>query len=166
MTTAIHVRNLWKSYVAGVRGCSVRVWVLRGCGLDVQRGERVAIIGSPGSGKSTLLHCLAGERRPDAGRIELAATIRRGEAPLVELGKGPTRIGGHELWLLDDAHHGLLYQRFGGTIIVAARDAGRVQGAVDRMLLLRDGHLSPLTRVVARRVAEPPPAMNLDDTVR
>ena len=164
MTNAIEVRNLWKSYVAGVRGCSVRVWVLRGCALNVQRGERVAIIGAPGSGKTTLLHCLAGDRRPDAGRVQLAATIHRADGPVSST--VDRRRASHELLLLDESDHGQLYQRFAGAIIVTARDAARVSGIVDRMLLLRDGHLSPLTRVIARRVAERSPVLDIDAAVR
>ncbi len=45
--------------------------VLRGIDLDVERGERIAILGTSGSGKSTLLRCLNFLELPTAGRIEL-----------------------------------------------------------------------------------------------
>jgi polar amino acid transport system ATP-binding protein len=45
--------------------------VLRGIDLDVQRGDRIAIIGSSGSGKSTLLRCLNFMEMPSAGQIVL-----------------------------------------------------------------------------------------------
>jgi polar amino acid transport system ATP-binding protein len=45
--------------------------VLRGIDLAVERGERIAILGSSGSGKSTLLRCLNFMELPTAGRIEL-----------------------------------------------------------------------------------------------
>jgi len=38
--------------------------------LDVNRGDRIAIIGSNGVGKTTLLRCLIGELKPDAGTIK------------------------------------------------------------------------------------------------
>ena len=39
--------------------------------LTVQRGERIAVIGPNGSGKTTLLRMVAGESKPDQGRIVL-----------------------------------------------------------------------------------------------
>ena len=154
MSNAIVVRNLWKSYSAGVRGCSARVWVLRGCSLLVQQGERVGVVGARASGKSTLLQCLAGDRRPDAGHVEVAASIRRPPLGI----SGPEVFSGrrtpNELWLLDDDEHAFLHTCVAGSLIVFTGDAARVSSGVDRLLLLRDGHLTPITRLVARRVAE------------
>ncbi|MDN4591609.1 ATP-binding protein [Xenophilus aerolatus] len=45
--------------------------VLDGIDLDVQPGDRIAVLGSSGSGKSTLLRCLNFMEMPTAGRIEL-----------------------------------------------------------------------------------------------
>ncbi|RYZ11283.1 MAG: amino acid ABC transporter ATP-binding protein [Comamonadaceae bacterium] len=45
--------------------------VLRGIDLDVERGDRIAIIGSSGSGKSTLLRCLNFMEMPSSGRVVL-----------------------------------------------------------------------------------------------
>ena len=45
--------------------------VLRGIDLEVQRGDRIAIIGSSGSGKSTLLRCLNFMETPSEGRVVL-----------------------------------------------------------------------------------------------
>ena len=40
--------------------------------LEVGRGEYFMLMGPPGSGKTALVECLAGLRRPQAGRIEIA----------------------------------------------------------------------------------------------
>ena len=45
--------------------------VLKGIDLDVQKGDRIAILGSSGSGKSTLLRCLNFMEMPSSGLIEL-----------------------------------------------------------------------------------------------
>jgi thiamine transport system ATP-binding protein len=44
---------------------------LAGVGLEVARGQRLAVLGPSGSGKSTLLRTIAGLQRPDAGRVVL-----------------------------------------------------------------------------------------------
>lgn len=43
--------------------------VLTGLSLEVERGERVALVGANGVGKSTLLRLVAGLEKPDAGTI-------------------------------------------------------------------------------------------------
>jgi lipoprotein-releasing system ATP-binding protein len=60
----LQATDLHKTYRLG----RVDVPVLRGCDIDVQRGEFLAIRGSSGSGKSTLLHLLGGLDRPDADK--------------------------------------------------------------------------------------------------
>lgn len=59
--------DLVKRYEAN--GSRNAVSVLDGVRLGVQRGERVAIMGSSGSGKSTLLHILGGLDRPTSGDV-------------------------------------------------------------------------------------------------
>ena len=163
MPIVLRARSLWKSYAAGVAGCSARVWVLRGANLEVEQGECVAILGARGAGTTTLLHCLAGLRRPDAGSVEhaLAPTLVAGAsaesdeelnspAPRVVLFDGVAPDDGAAThWSLQSR------QRTRGAVIVATHDLARVRASVDRVLLLRNGRLTALDRAAGvRRVAE------------
>ncbi|MFO1502849.1 MAG: ABC-F family ATPase [Steroidobacteraceae bacterium] len=63
----------------GYPGSDVKV--LRDIGFNVQAGERIAIIGPNGIGKTTLMRCIAGELRPDKGRIEWVENAEPGYMP-------------------------------------------------------------------------------------
>ena len=63
----LRVEGLKKDYLQG----ETVLHILKGVSLEVQRGERLAIIGLSGSGKSTLLHLLAGLDKPSAGVVEI-----------------------------------------------------------------------------------------------
>ncbi len=52
--------------------------LFRDANLQLQRGERVALVGANGSGKSTLLKIVAGELAPAEGRARLGANVRLG----------------------------------------------------------------------------------------
>jgi polar amino acid transport system ATP-binding protein len=72
-----------------VRGLAKRFGnndVLRRIDLDVEPGERIAILGASGSGKSTLLRCLNFMEMPDAGTVTLdGKTIGRRESELTQV---------------------------------------------------------------------------------
>lgn len=57
--------GLVRSFSLGGR----EIRVLRGLNLEIEPGERVAIMGKSGVGKSTLLHILGTLDRPDAGKV-------------------------------------------------------------------------------------------------
>ena len=60
--------------------------VLRGLDLDVQQGERIAILGASGSGKSTLLRCLNFMEMPDGGTVTLdGKVVGRRESDLIKV---------------------------------------------------------------------------------
>jgi lipopolysaccharide transport system ATP-binding protein len=92
---AIRVRDLGKAYklyarkldkVLDVFGLSrlafwrtpsaEEFWVLRGLSLEVQRGERIGIIGTNGAGKSTLLKAISGNLLPNEGTVEVHGSIQ------------------------------------------------------------------------------------------
>jgi len=163
MPVVLRARALWKSYAAGVAGCSARVWVLKGASLEVEQGECVAILGARGAGTTTLLHCLAGLRRTDAGCVEHSLTPSLVVGPgsidsthdatqmeRLVLHDGPDAIEGASTHWSQQSR-----RRTRGAVIIVAHDLARVRGAVDRVLLLRDGRLSPIDRAAGvRRVAE------------
>lgn len=90
-TVVLECRQLAKTFRQG----DERLEVLRDITLPVQRGERLAVIGSSGSGKSTLLHLLGGLDTPTAGSVWVA---------------------GQELSRMSDARRGRLRNRWLGFV--------------------------------------------------
>jgi len=52
--------------------------VFPGIDLTVRRGEKIGIIGVNGAGKTTLLKMMAGELRPDSGKISIGGKVQPG----------------------------------------------------------------------------------------
>jgi putative ABC transport system ATP-binding protein len=80
-------------------GGAARVHILRDIGLNIGRGEAVALLGPSGSGKSTLLMVMTGLERPDAGSVVVA-----GE----DLGK----LNEDQLARFRGKHVGIVFQAF------------------------------------------------------
>lgn len=66
----IKVENLKKSYKSG----DVTTQVLKGVGLELNKGEIGVILGPSGSGKSTLLNIIGGIDRGDSGVVKIEDT--------------------------------------------------------------------------------------------
>ena len=65
----IRLENVKKTY--DVSGTGSALSILQGISLDVDTGERIAVVGPSGSGKSTLLNLIGALDRPTEGRVLL-----------------------------------------------------------------------------------------------
>ena len=65
MSNLLSVRDLYKSFLESEKEISI----LRGLDLDLNHGERLAVVGESGVGKSTLLHLIGTLDRPTKGEI-------------------------------------------------------------------------------------------------
>ena len=63
----IQCENIGKQFVDG----QLKTDVLSNINLTINKGDKLAIVGSSGSGKSTLLHLLGGLDSPSTGHITL-----------------------------------------------------------------------------------------------
>jgi len=63
----LSLRDLTKGFALGTD----KVLALDRLSIELERGEVVGLVGPNGSGKTTLLRILAGDLRPDEGKIEL-----------------------------------------------------------------------------------------------
>jgi putative ABC transport system ATP-binding protein len=82
---------------------------LRGCSIEVGRGELTAVMGPSGSGKSTLMHILAGLDRPTSGDVWIAGTQIAG-------------LSDTQLTKLRRQHIGFIFQFFNLLPMLTARE--------------------------------------------
>lgn len=72
-------------------------WALSDISFELERGDRLGILGFNGAGKSTLLKVIAGVFKPTIGTVEREGVL----APLIELGAGfdPQYTGMENIYL-------------------------------------------------------------------
>jgi ABC-type multidrug transport system fused ATPase/permease subunit len=148
--------------------------VLHGVDMDVEPGERIAIVGPSGAGKSTLGRLLAGLHRPRSGSIEMGG---------VELGRLPTETVRRHVALVTQEHHVfvgtirdnlLLAQPAAGdsdlwsalTAVDAAEWVAALPGELDARVGTGAGRLSPAQAqqlALARLVLADPHTLVLDE---
>jgi energy-coupling factor transporter ATP-binding protein EcfA2 len=80
---ALRLKNVWHEVEDGPT-------ILRGLSLELEPGERVALMGRNGAGKSTLLRLAKGLAEPTRGRVE-----RAGEVALLLQNPGDYLVHGH-----------------------------------------------------------------------
>jgi zinc transport system ATP-binding protein len=141
---------------------------LEGIDLEIERGERLAVLGPNGGGKTTLLALLLGLRRPSAGSVRWSVaprSLRRAHVP-----QFPTFDRHFPVRVSEMVAQGRL--RFAGPGRAdAAADRAKVAELLDRLELsaLAEAHLSELSggelkrAMIARALAAEPELLGLDE---
>ena len=91
----IKVENISKSFFQG----NNKIEILKSVYLNINEGEKVAIIGPSGSGKSTFLSVVSGMDKPDSGRVIID-------------GQNITDMSEDNLCLIRNEKIGIIFQAF------------------------------------------------------
>jgi putative ABC transport system ATP-binding protein len=129
MSPALELRDVVKEYPGGVQA-------LRRVNLDVEPGDRVAVVGPSGSGKTTMLTILGTLERPTSGYVQVAGrdVVKASDNDLAGLRAfeiGFVFQGFHlqdSMTALDNVANGMLYT---GAPLRERREAAKV--ALDRV---------------------------------
>ncbi len=78
------INTLKKPFQKSKKNKSQDFWALKGIDFEIQRGDRIGIIGKNGAGKSTLLKIISRITEPSTGRMEINGRV----AGLLEIGTG------------------------------------------------------------------------------
>ena len=95
-----NVDNLKELLIKKVKGEKIRFnefWALKNINFELNKGDRLGILGLNGAGKSTLLKIIAGVYKPTTGKVTRHGHI----APMIELGAGfdPNYTGRENIFL-------------------------------------------------------------------
>lgn len=95
-----NVDNLKELLIKKVKGEKIRFnefWALKNINFELEKGDRLGILGLNGAGKSTLLKIIAGVYKPTTGKVTRHGHI----APMIELGAGfdPNYTGRENIFL-------------------------------------------------------------------
>lgn len=95
-----NVDNLKELLIKKIKGEKIRFnefWALKNINFELDKGDRLGILGLNGAGKSTLLKIIAGVYKPTTGKVTRHGHI----APMIELGAGfdPNYTGRENIFL-------------------------------------------------------------------
>lgn len=95
-----NVDNLKELLIKKIKGEKIRFnefWALKNINFELEKGDRLGILGLNGAGKSTLLKIIAGVYKPTTGKVTRHGHI----APMIELGAGfdPNYTGRENIFL-------------------------------------------------------------------